>query len=113
MGKWAVPSLGIFSPRSRGPFYAVIFHPNADTSVVLGCKVRTDFSGGRGEKNKKLGSRGPIFANFCQFLAVWALLLKIQSAITPSILEVRDSSRPFLDSLAQTTRGKVLVFCKT
>ena len=31
-------------------------------------------------------------SNFRQFSAVWALLLKIQNAITPSILGVRFSS---------------------
>ena len=36
MGKWAVPSLAIFSPRSRGPMSTGIAYPNTDTSVVLG-----------------------------------------------------------------------------
>ena len=53
MGKWPVPSLGIFSPRSRGPLSTGIFHPNADASVVLGCKGLNKFPpGDRGEKIK-------------------------------------------------------------
>ena len=51
---------------------------------------------GRGRKKYKLGSRGPIFADFRPIIVFWALLLKIQSAITPSILGVRGSS---LDSI--------------
>ena len=69
------------------------FFPSADGFIVLG-KLNSDTKrpGGGGEKNSKLESRGPIFADFRQFSAVWALFLKIQSAITPSILGVRGSS---------------------
>ena len=55
-------------------------------------KMSTNGRGDGGEKNRKLGSRGPIFADFRRFSAVLALLLKIQSAIIPSILGVRGSS---------------------
>ena len=51
-----------------------------------------NWRGGGGKKNRKLEFRGPIFAKFRRFSAVWALLLKNQSAITPSILGVRGSS---------------------
>ena len=93
MGKGAVPNWGIFSPRSRGPFNTGVNFPSAHGSIVLG-KLNSDTKrpGGWGEKNSKLESRGPIFADFRQFSAVWALFLKIQSAITPSILGVRGSS---------------------
>ena len=55
------------------------FFSSADGSLVL-------------RKNNELEFRGPIFADLRRFSAVWALLLKIQSAITPSILGVRGSS---------------------
>ena len=82
-----------FSPRSRGPFNTGVNFPSAHGSIVLG-KLNSDTKrpGDGGEKNSKLESRGPIFADFRQFSAVWALFLKIQSAITPSILGVRGSS---------------------
>ena len=35
MGKWPVPSLAIYSPRSCGPLSTGFFYPNVDTSVVL------------------------------------------------------------------------------
>ena len=42
-----------------------------------------------GVKKSNIEFRGPFFANFACF---WALLLKIQSVIIPSILGVRGSS---------------------
>merc|ERR1711966_254052 len=84
---------GIYSPRSQGPLCTGILIPIADGSLVVGIKNSdTKRPGGGGEKNHKLKFRGPISTDFCRFLAVWAFLLKIQSAITPSILGVRDSS---------------------
>ena len=84
---------GIYSPRSRGPPCTGISIPIADGSLVVGIKNSdTKRPGGGGEKNHKLEFRGPIFVDFRRFSAVWALLLKIQSAITPSILGVRGSS---------------------
>merc|ERR1711966_17605 len=81
---------------SCSPVYRSFF-PSADGSLVLGkLNSSTKRPGGRGEKNHKLEFRGQIFSNFHRFLAVWALLLKIQSAITRSILGVRGSS---LDSI--------------
>ena len=52
MEKWPVPSLGIFSSRSCGPFCNGIVNPNADTSVLL-CRIERFewiFPGGRGKK---------------------------------------------------------------
>ena len=54
--------------------------------------ARTD-EGAEAKSNKKLGSRGPVFANFRPiFFFFRALLLKIQSATTQSISWVRGSS---------------------
>merc|ERR1711966_449401 len=52
-------------------------------------KIEHKRTRGRGQKNSKTRIER---SNFCQFLVVWALLLKIQSAITPSILGVRGLS---------------------
>ena len=52
-GKWPVPSLAIFSPRSRGRICTGVLFPSADTSVVLGNDGLNEFlPGGRGEKNE-------------------------------------------------------------
>ena len=78
---------------SRGPLSTGVFFSIADGSLVVR-KLNSDTKrpGGGGVKIQKLEFRGPIFADFRRFLAVWALLLKIQSATTPSILGVRGSS---------------------
>ena len=92
-GKWAVPSLADFFHHVVVVRFVPEFFSNADGSLVLG-KLNSDTKrpGGGGEKIHKLEIRGPIVTGFCRFSAVWALLLKIQSAITPSILGVRGSS---------------------
>ena len=77
---------GIYSPRSQGPLCTGISIPVADGSLVVGIKnSNTKRPGGGGEKIHKLESRSPIFTDFRRFSAVWALLLKSQSATTPSI----------------------------
>merc|ERR1711966_320796 len=84
---------GIVSLRSQGPLCTGILIPIADGSLVLGLKNSdTKRPGGGGGKIHTVEFRGPMFTNFRRFSAVWALLLKIQSAITPSILGVRGSS---------------------
>merc|ERR1711906_72050 len=93
MGKWPVPSLAEFIHQVLIIPCVPEFFSNADGSLVLG-KLNSDTKrpGGGGKKNHKLEFTGPIFVDFHRFSAVWALLLKIQSAITPSILGVRGSS---------------------
>ena len=84
---------GIISPRCRGRFGTGVGSPNASASKLFGERGFIENGrGGGGELIGKLGSRGPFFADFRRFSAVWALLLKNQSAITPSILGVRGSS---------------------
>ena len=93
MGKWPVPSLAEFIHHVLVVPCVPELFPSADGSLVLGnINFGTKRPGDRGKKIHKLKCRGPIFANIRRFLAVWALLLKIKSAITPSILEVRGSS---------------------
>ena len=84
---------GIISPRCRGRFGTGVGSPHASASKLFGERGFIENGrGGGGELIRKLESGGPIFVDFRRFSAVWALLLKIQSAITPSILGVRGSS---------------------
>ena len=82
----------LFSPRCRGLFCTGVFF-KADGSVVLGKLTLVHTGRGGGGKNKwKLGSRGQFFAIFWPIFVFWALLLKVQTTITSSIIGVSSSS---------------------
>ena len=92
MWKWALPcGVVLFLRLHKGPrrsdFSGTPFATNAIPE-----KMSTNGRGGGGENIQKLGSGGPIFAVFWPIFVFWALLLKNQSATTPSILGVRGSS---------------------
>jgi len=81
-----------FTPLSCSPVHRSFFS-NANGSVFLGKLTPIHNGQGGGGKTKlKLDPRGPIFADFWSIFLFWALFLKIQSAITPSLSVVRGSS---------------------
>ena len=92
-GKMACTWWGdLFSPSCRGPFNTAVRFPNADGFVVLEKLTPVHSERGGGGKKTTQDPEVQFSSIFGQLSCFWALFLKIQSAISPSILGVRGSS---------------------
>ena len=92
-GKWAVPNWGRFFRKALlNGFWSRLFYPTRTFAMFWIKKVSTNFLFCGPRKNIWTKSEKSSFRRFSPIFVFWALLLKIQTGITLSILGFRGSS---------------------